>query len=400
MSLRNEVHTTFKYFVGAWAAGLLASIHSMRSELPRWFANGLRRLSLYHNLVPSQQTTTPGDNHLGATLFILYMILALLFTSMILHMLVASYTALSEPQQGEFKRHTRVRVLCIVAPVSFALLSYNMVSYLVLSFQEWRTLQLGSGNLLHDIWRWTITSTLFTNFAKAIAENPGHPSGGFPSPALTTTLWAMIYMGVEGRRRGVHKLWYFFVLAEILPISFAFSLFLLALELKAVAQRTASTSTHGLGTTSVPSSEINQRSTLTAWIMPLASVFAYNYLVGLLHLVADKPALIPIVLLLRVILIAPLFFPPNGELAKHVPALFITLSQLQGMAVWPMVQDSPCLQSILAESSGSAALCALNCDFILMTLVGLVGCKCEMGRTSHDAEMDRRKDTEASDKIA
>lgn len=310
---------------------------------------------------------------------------------MVLYVLVTSYTALSESQQGEFKCRARVHVPCIVAPVSFALLSYNMSSYLVLSFREWRILHLGSGNLLYDIWRWTITSTLFTDFARAIADNPGRPTGGFPSPALTTTLWAMIYMGVEGRRRGVRKLWYFFILAEILPISFAFSLFLLALELNDVAKGTASMAMDGLRTTGVPSSETTKNPTLMGWIMPLASVFTYNYLVGMLHLVADKIALIPTVLLLRAILVTPLFFPPNNQLAKHVPALFITLSQLQGMAVWPMVQDSPCLRSILAESSDSAALCALNCDFILMTLVGLVGRKRDMERTSHNAEMDGEK---------
>lgn len=170
----------------------------------------------------------PVKNLFGALIFWLYIVLALVFTGLVLHSIIRLPAA--RPSNRKF-----IRLFSFLALFSFSALSFNMLHVLIHSFALWRNIQrqplLLSIMTFHSTaWQWSITSTLFKDFGIAIVGNLARYF--WTQASLWATMSMCIYMSVEGTRRRIPRLWAYFALSQILPISFAQNLFYLA-QLKA-----------------------------------------------------------------------------------------------------------------------------------------------------------------------
>ena len=183
-------------------------------------------------------------NYVGAMIFWLYILAALFFTAVVV------YTLLEIPpidDSDKPRSEKAVKVFGVLASISFTTLSVNMLLVLLQSFAAWFDQQSFEvyNNIMWPIWRWSLESTLFRDFGEAIVENDTRYV--WAQLALHFTLFVCLEMGVEGRmkpgrdirsetdmecvgqRRGVPRLWAFFSLSQILPISFTQNLFYIAL---------------------------------------------------------------------------------------------------------------------------------------------------------------------------
>lgn len=172
------------------------------------------------------ETDAP-TNHSGALIFWGYIAAALASTGVVLNTIRKSY-------QQNNDRLEIPPILAILATSSFATLSYYMLNVLILSYRQWTTRHsiplgtlIGSNRTPLHLWQWSITSSLFQDFGEAIVASK--PRYVLSSSGLWSTLAVALYMGIEGRRHKVPNLWAFFVLLEILPTSFAQTLFYMML---------------------------------------------------------------------------------------------------------------------------------------------------------------------------
>lgn len=166
-------------------------------------------------------------NLTGALIFWGYIAAALASTGVVLNTIRKSY-------QKNNGGPEIPPILAILATSSFATLSYYMLNVLILSYQQWTTRHsiplgalIGSNRTPLHLWQWSITSSLFQDFGEAIVASK--PRYVLSSSGLWSTLAVALYMGIEGRRHKVPNLWAFFVLLEILPTSFAQTLFYIML---------------------------------------------------------------------------------------------------------------------------------------------------------------------------
>ena len=183
-------------------------------------------------------------NFLGAAIFWLYIVAALFSSILVIHTIVELETSNSN-QRHHFRD---VKIFSALACISFVTLSYNMLNVLIESFLAWQGRRIFQGGLdMGDIWRWSIESTLFQDFGEAILAPTVRKF--WTLSALVATMSVCLFMGCEGiltkhnrinnrpttdititgQRRQVPRLWAFFCLSQILPISFAQNLFYLAL---------------------------------------------------------------------------------------------------------------------------------------------------------------------------
>ncbi|KAK6002284.1 hypothetical protein QM012_001922 [Aureobasidium pullulans] len=165
-------------------------------------------------------------NLLGAFIFWAYIAGALASTGIVLNTIRQSYLDNGRPKIPAF--------LAILALSSFATLSYHMLNVLILSYQQWTVRYsiplgalIGANRTPLHLWQWSTTSSLFQDFGEAIVANK--PRYLLSSSGLWSTLAVAAYMGIEGRRYNVPNLWAFFALLEILPTSFAQTLFYIML---------------------------------------------------------------------------------------------------------------------------------------------------------------------------
>ncbi|KAI5197488.1 hypothetical protein E4T39_07285 [Aureobasidium subglaciale] len=231
-------------------------------------------------------------NYSGALIFWTYIAAALSFTGVVLKTIRQSYLQNGRPKVPLF--------LILIAVSSFATLSYHMLSVLILSYRQWTTLHniplgalIGSNRTPLHLWRWSTTSSLFQDFGEAIVANKAR--WFFSSSGLWSTLAVAIYMGVEGRRCKVPNLWAFFALLEILPTSFAQSLFYILLSTK----RRSANSNDQL---------------LSYWPLWYSVPLLYNYcLRSASEYAEDGEWLIYIILAARLLLILPLVLPLSSQ---------------------------------------------------------------------------------------
>ncbi|KAM3414668.1 hypothetical protein BST61_g9826 [Cercospora zeina] len=163
-------------------------------------------------------------NLFGALIFWLYIVLALVLTYLVLDSLLR----LPTPPE----KRSQVLVFNCLAFLSFSALSFNMLHVLVYSFELWTqdyplSKEMNVRSALLTIWKWSITSTLFKDFGVAIVENLDRFI--WTQAALWATMSVCLYMGFKGVQRRVPRLWAYFALSQILPISFAQNLFFVAL---------------------------------------------------------------------------------------------------------------------------------------------------------------------------
>ena len=182
----------------------------------------------------SGERTDASTNLIGALIFWLYIILALVFTGLVLD------SIRSLPTTRPAKRQD-AKIFGCLALFSFTALSYNMLNVLIASFRLWSKSHpleqdVNLTTVLRIIWQWSITSTLFKDFGMAIVADLARYF--WTQAALWFTMSICLYMGVEGVHRRIPRLWAYFALSQILPISFAQNLFYIALLRVPVADRT------------------------------------------------------------------------------------------------------------------------------------------------------------------
>ncbi|KAI6890444.1 hypothetical protein KC318_g4309 [Hortaea werneckii] len=256
-------------------------------------------------------------NYLGAAIFWSYILAALAFTGLAIHTILnINPTATRSKNHDDAKLVARsLRLFTCLATLSFATLSANMLHVLLHSFQHWHSAlppttthpvqpAPTTAGLISQIWHWSTTSTLFQDFAHAILASPARRIWTFSELGMAMSV--CLYMGLEGRRRQTPRLYVFFALSQILPVSFAQGLFYLAvLRLHGVeAERSRSAEGHGRdggrkkGLIVIPS---------PAWVA--GTYLAYGVCMAAACWLNETGFLMPLVLLARVLLLAPRFLP-------------------------------------------------------------------------------------------
>ncbi|KAI7339945.1 hypothetical protein KC315_g979 [Hortaea werneckii] len=257
-------------------------------------------------------------NYLGAALFWSYILAALAFTGLAIHTILKINPPTTRPENHDDANLSArtFRLFAFLASLSFATLSANMLHVLIHSFQHWhsalspptRPLQPAPTTWLSLIWSWSTTSTLFQDFAHAILASPARRIWTFSELGMALTV--CLHLGLEGRRRQTPRLYVFFALSQILPVSFAQGLFYLAvlrLDGGVEAERSRAAEGHGRdgggrrrekGLMVIPS---------PAWVA--VTCLAYGGCIAAACLLNETGFLMPLVLVARLLLLAPRFLP-------------------------------------------------------------------------------------------
>lgn len=300
------------------------------------------------------ETETP-PNFIGATVFWLYILAALALTGVVLQALYRLHASRTSQQPGPQRQ---IWLFATLALVSFSTLSFNMLHVLIQSFQLWSNQQYPAQYFGYPqaIWQWSIASSLFRDFGEAIVANPARFL--WVQSALLATLSICFYMGIEGRRRGIPKLWAFFGLSQILPISFAQNMFYLANLLSESPPRTKH----------VPK------------FWSVANVAAYCSTLANAQTTAGTKYLIPTILAARVVLLTPLFLASEEDgytpMDREAADAWLTGEGLQsiitlvsllvtGLKVVQTVQEGWSGDKILSALFSHPAVASLGCDFLL-----------------------------------
>jgi len=166
--------------------------------------------------MPSHDLETSIYNLSGAIIFTAYVVSALLLTALIAYNLITAYRAL--PSSYLSRRHGRslisshIQVFLSLTVLSFSVLSYHMLNFLIESYISWAKewgIQLplsvlGQNGLLGrervqlHVWQWLTGSTLFLDFAQEICGT--WPRYWWTSQALWATMGVSIFMGFHGTR--------------------------------------------------------------------------------------------------------------------------------------------------------------------------------------------------------
>ena len=160
-------------------------------------------------------------NLLGTFLFLGYIVAALFFTGLITSDLLFAFKRFSHqtsPKSDDGSTFQHVITLVCFASFSFAILSFNMISFLLGSYQakcdglnlcrpenvSWGAL----GDLkawkttFRHIKKWMLHSTLFQDFAEMITMTPGRVSWT-QGTLLLTMVWHRS-MAIEGKILGIN----------------------------------------------------------------------------------------------------------------------------------------------------------------------------------------------------
>lgn len=145
---------------------------------------------------------SPPFNYLGTTLFLSYILLALYFTFSISTSLYAQYKRLSSLKIKEDVKNARTRhikIYAFLASVSFAILSYNMLNFLIQSLTVWARTQnlLGRRVSLVGLRYWMLETNLFGTFARELVGEK--PSAFWTQAALLQTWFWNIWMAYKGK---------------------------------------------------------------------------------------------------------------------------------------------------------------------------------------------------------
>jgi hypothetical protein len=296
-------------------------------------------------------------NYLGAAIFWLYNVFALVFTGTTLQ------TLYHLKQTHKTKKHNTGAIWLFsgLALVSFVTLSTNMLNVLIQSFNDWSVGRdpVLLANLPSAIWHWSITSSLFRDFGEAIVGDSARFF--WVQSALLATLSVFNYMGTEGRERGIPQLWSFFCLSQILPISFAQNLFYIALLLS-------------------PQTEGQLHFNKSRAVMASA---VYCLCLACAQMYAGTEKLVLIILAARAVLMAPLFLKAGRfattTTSEKVPIDRATGDELQrivlktsiimtGMKIYQAMEEGFSPFSIPSALFSHPAVTSLGCDFIISAL--------------------------------
>jgi len=278
----------------------------------------------------STDQEAPLYNPIGALTFSAYVLAALFLTIRILYSLFLSYQKIirDEAPKRTVNLEKRLQIFSALSILSFSTLSYHILSYLIISYQSWagENTVLFSQQILGDrsltgsedqrgrlqVWQWLTSSALFQDFAVAICGN----SAGFwwtQQALLVTMAWTVFMtfegllkcsstrislsmLNISGRKREIPHLWAYAFISQILPISFAQNLFLIAMLLKPVANP-------------------NQKIWTPTPIIQLLPLVAYYVFVLAVPFVSGTEAFVGISIVIRLLLSWPFLLPgivPEG----------------------------------------------------------------------------------------
>ena len=315
-------------------------------------------------------------NFSGAAIFWLYIVAALFFSILVIHTIVELETSNSN-QRHHFRE---VKIFSALACISFVTLSYNMLNVLIESFFAWQGRRIFPGGLdLGDTWRWSVESTLFEDFGKAILASTVRKI--WTLSALVATMSVCLFMGCEGiptkhnrinnkpttdititgQRRQVPRLWAFFCLCQVLPISFAQNLFYLAiLRLPQTEHRVAA-----------------------PWLSAFSMMLVYNLSILVAH--HGGTWLLPGIFMARITLFSPLLLcrrpSDNTRLTNNASMIgLIEGGKMQGMLLKSYIyiylpwcghafwRSEFTMQGVLGALFEHPAVSSLGCDMILCAL--------------------------------
>ena len=329
------------------------------------------------------------ESYTGALTFWLYILAALTLTTLILTSLY----------QRTKKPSPQIYLFSACALTSFTTLSYTMLSVLISSYKTWSTQHtIPNSSTLH-LWQWSLTTPLFTDFANAVFADP--PRRLWTNLELIVTGYLASYMGYQGmnasspvirplqctqirasnttlsppslsvplnppssstgRKQKIPHLWAYFLLLEILPSSFTQNLFYLALL------------THPPSSNQPKQLEPPQNTKTATTIAGLSYLLLLG--VGMPRL-AQTSYLMPAVLILRALLLLPLFVPAETgtdrrtESEKHAergrPWTNTVSIILSGAAALVLASGGGSTPRGLAAALGShPAVSALGWDFLI-----------------------------------
>lgn len=130
------------------------------------------------------------SNVVGALLFYLYMVAAILLTGLIALDLLRAYRQLQHATlvgRGQ-SRNSTILVLMGLAVLSFCSLSYHMLDFLIQSYRSWALSHIvvsrrdqpvryatpkdWADMMALRVWNWSVESNLFQDFGEAICNGP------------------------------------------------------------------------------------------------------------------------------------------------------------------------------------------------------------------------------------
>ncbi|KAL8693201.1 MAG: hypothetical protein Q9224_003797 [Gallowayella concinna] len=320
--------------------------------------------------------TDPIHNVVGATIFVGYVLAALYLSMLIVYDIYKAHKSIA-PSSSNRGKHvsTQSSLFIALAVLSFSTLSYHMLSYLIYSYQSWVTSKgiealpglpgssdistLSGLEFTQQIWQWLTESTLFQNFAETICKNSAN--FWWTQQALLVTMASALFISIEGTRRQVPHLWAYLAIGQILPISFAQNLFFLAMVVFPISDDGSATQ--------IPSPLIQ--------CLPVA---AYYLLLSKAPSSIGKPSFISVVVLLRMLLLAPFIFrsaifqasgfttmslqnAQSGYSTSYVLALFCSGVLFVQQTIWALRENK--VTEILAAVNSDSAVSALGYDFIV-----------------------------------
>ena len=164
--------------------------------------------------MPPHDPGTPIYNLSGAIIFTAYVASALFLTALIAYNLISAYRALPlsylSQKHGVSTINSHIQVFFALTVLSFSVLSYHMLNFLIQSYNSWAKewgIQLplsvfgneglfGREGVQLHVWQWLTGSTLFLDFAQEICGT--WPRYWWTSQALWATMAVSIFMGVHG----------------------------------------------------------------------------------------------------------------------------------------------------------------------------------------------------------
>jgi hypothetical protein len=175
----------------------------MESSISDTFAQYARLVNpLYNALV---YYAKPPHSYIGAAIFLSYIVLALYATIAIVISLYSQYAQLYHDASKDSEavktakaaRSRHIKIYTFLASVSFAVLSYNMLMFLVTHYFDYigathRTLEEVDGR----VGTWMLDSTLFQDFANELVADK--MSATWCQFAILGTWWWNIWMGRKG----------------------------------------------------------------------------------------------------------------------------------------------------------------------------------------------------------
>lgn len=165
--------------------------------------------------------THSDQNTVGAVIFFCYIIAALVLTGLILEDLRQAHLNKYYIQRRRPRDNNRpasrengfkISIISSLAVLSFSVLSYNMLNFLVQSHQYWARRETAASMQRHsttgtylvylkniltaDIWRWAVSSHLFQDFGEALCCEPGR--SWWTQLVLLYSFGWNLYMSIQG----------------------------------------------------------------------------------------------------------------------------------------------------------------------------------------------------------